>query len=187
MELGNMIFGHSRGRFPVEERTLYRSLIQPLFDALRCDGYGIEYENDVFEMHPYCWCEKDTCLQCTGVQKNFRHKSSGFELAWYKYAMRDAYTDRVIRPPTFIDLIRECVDSIPKLSARELDILEADRTVRKHDQSYAQAMQAATPELQKRMLDRLTHNSVYGAHVSYQHPVYTKDVKGGGNGSTEGR
>lgn len=38
MELGNMLLGHSRGEFPIPDRTLYRELIQPLFDAMR-DAY----------------------------------------------------------------------------------------------------------------------------------------------------
>lgn len=28
-------------------------------------GYGVDYENDVFMMHRYCWCdEEDSCLWC---------------------------------------------------------------------------------------------------------------------------
>lgn len=27
-------------------------------------GYGAAFENDVFMMHPYCWCERDDCLWC---------------------------------------------------------------------------------------------------------------------------
>lgn len=27
--------------------------------------YGTNYENDVFMMHRYCWCEKPDCLWCT--------------------------------------------------------------------------------------------------------------------------
>lgn len=27
-------------------------------------GYGVEFENDTLMMHPYCWCEKPSCLWC---------------------------------------------------------------------------------------------------------------------------
>lgn len=27
-------------------------------------GYGAYFENDTFTMHPYCWCEQDTCPWC---------------------------------------------------------------------------------------------------------------------------
>lgn len=30
-------------------------------------GYGAEYENDTFRMHPYCWCEEESCLWCSGA------------------------------------------------------------------------------------------------------------------------
>ena len=29
-------------------------------------GYGVEFENDTFMMHPYCWCERDDCPWCWG-------------------------------------------------------------------------------------------------------------------------
>jgi len=29
-------------------------------------GYGANYENDVFMLHRYCWCEEDDCLWCGG-------------------------------------------------------------------------------------------------------------------------
>lgn len=28
-------------------------------------GYGAKFENEVFMMHPYCWCEQKDCLWCT--------------------------------------------------------------------------------------------------------------------------
>ena len=29
-------------------------------------GYGVDFENDVFMLHRFCWCEKDHCLWCMG-------------------------------------------------------------------------------------------------------------------------
>lgn len=29
-------------------------------------GYGAYFENDIFMMHPYCWCEQDDCEWCMG-------------------------------------------------------------------------------------------------------------------------
>ena len=31
-------------------------------------GYGATHENDVFLMHPYCWCERDDCAWCSGCR-----------------------------------------------------------------------------------------------------------------------
>lgn len=28
------------------------------------NGYGVEFENDVFMMHPFCWCERADCAWC---------------------------------------------------------------------------------------------------------------------------
>ena len=30
-------------------------------------GYGQDYENEVFKMHPFCWCDKDDCGYCAGI------------------------------------------------------------------------------------------------------------------------
>lgn len=29
-------------------------------------GYGAYFENDIFMMHPFCWCEQDDCEWCRG-------------------------------------------------------------------------------------------------------------------------
>ena len=29
-------------------------------------GYGAYFENDIFMMHPFCWCEQDDCPWCMG-------------------------------------------------------------------------------------------------------------------------
>jgi hypothetical protein len=30
------------------------------------EKYGADFENEVFMMHPFCWCEKDDCPWCGG-------------------------------------------------------------------------------------------------------------------------
>lgn len=53
-------------------------------------GYGENYENDVFMMHRFCWCDRDSCPWCGDEQApNFRHKPTGFEVRWYKWIGRD--------------------------------------------------------------------------------------------------
>lgn len=71
-------------------------------------GYGIKYENDVFMMHPFCWCDKDDCGWCGEIGNmpkiirdtfnkkyneserlpNFYFKPTGFKMWWYKYIGR---------------------------------------------------------------------------------------------------
>lgn len=74
MELGNLLFGHSRGNYPL----IYRQELQSskewnkLLDLINCDSYGIYYGDDVshktslegykcelFEINPYYWGECD--------------------------------------------------------------------------------------------------------------------------------
>ena len=52
------------------------------------DGYGIEYENEVFSMMPYCWCEQDDCKWCNGIAPNFLYKPTNGKIFWYKYIGR---------------------------------------------------------------------------------------------------
>lgn len=76
------------------------------------DGYGCEWDSDVFMMHPYCWCERSDCAWCAGCDcpepcsyhsddahqnvgfvadkgaPNFWHKPSGLKVWWYKYIGR---------------------------------------------------------------------------------------------------
>ncbi len=52
-------------------------------------GYGIEYENDIFMMHPFCWCEQEDCDWCNGVKPNFTYKQTNCEIRFYKYIGRD--------------------------------------------------------------------------------------------------
>lgn len=65
MELGNMIFGHSRGNFPIKRGIGFEEELYRLFDAINPDRdnswreYGENFENDTFMTFPYWWgdCE----------------------------------------------------------------------------------------------------------------------------------
>jgi len=119
MELGNVLFGHSRGEYPVERFT---AIMEPLLEIVRsvapdrdeCSlGYGVEFENDVFEMHPYCWCGEEDCKQCgTMEQVNFRFKPDDVEITWYKYMLRDAYSNAQITPEIMRAIADKCLESL---------------------------------------------------------------------------
>lgn len=75
-------------------------------------GYGVNYENDVFMIHRFCWCGRPECLwclecfcryhyrglmideECRNCRDNpepapqFLHKSSGSIVNWYKWIGR---------------------------------------------------------------------------------------------------
>src|SRR5271157_1710100 len=51
-------------------------------------GYGQDFENEVFMMHPYCWCDQEGCKWCSEGAPNFEYKKTGFFITWYKYIGR---------------------------------------------------------------------------------------------------
>lgn len=75
-------------------------------------GYGCNYENDVFMMHPFCWCEKDDCKWCNRGEPNFRHKKSGFQIRWYKWIGRDMEFNRKITDKKWKEIYQECIKSL---------------------------------------------------------------------------
>lgn len=96
-------------------------------------GYGVIYENDVFSMHPNCWCDSEECPWCSysnehgryfqerhrvhgavpefgcGAAPNFWHKPSGFKVWWYKWIGRDMEANQ---PCALGDVLRECAASV---------------------------------------------------------------------------
>lgn len=60
-------------------------------------GYGAKYENDVFAMHPFCWCEQEDCLWCGGCdcpEDSFHFFVDGVETdyrGWMDFYMRGVY------------------------------------------------------------------------------------------------
>ena len=113
MELGNIAFGHSRGLYEVKRNMGYEETLNKLFHFLKCSSYGIHFENEIFEMHPYCWCEQDNCLQCgTGEQVNFWYKPDNLKIRWYKYSLRDSYSNKKFNLKYFNDIIEKCINSL---------------------------------------------------------------------------
>ena len=73
-------------------------------------GYGANFENDTFMMHPFCWCEKDGCAWCDENAPNFYHKETGLKVWWYKYIGRSMETEGECE--NIFTLIANCLDSI---------------------------------------------------------------------------
>ena len=49
---------------------------------------------------------------CPVIRPNFRHKQSGFEIQWYKYPLRDSYTNYKISLNEFRKIITDCINSL---------------------------------------------------------------------------
>jgi len=76
-------------------------------------GYSQKFENDVFMMNPFCWCDQGDCGWCSGSKPNFLHKKSGFSVKWYKYIGRDMEFEKP-RGSNWKSILRECTESITK-------------------------------------------------------------------------
>lgn len=74
------------------------------------DGYGYDYENDIFMMKPYCWCEKEDCKWCYGDNPNFLYKQTNAKIWWYKWIGRSQKQEGELPENWF----EKCLESIWK-------------------------------------------------------------------------
>lgn len=120
MEIGNLLFGRSRGSFAVD-RSLQDSFEwEQLINMSDSDFYGHTsnkckendvsgYENEVFAIRPYWWGDDDA-LQAQ--MPNFLYKPTGFEIRWYKYPFRDSYMNKNLSVTKIKEIFIHCADSI---------------------------------------------------------------------------
>lgn len=71
---------------------------------------GHDYENDTFMVRSYDWGLDDEANKKN--EYHFWHKPSGFKLQWYKYPLRDPYVNMDISHEQFLDILRDCTNSI---------------------------------------------------------------------------
>ena len=71
---------------------------------------GHDYENDTFMVRSYDWGLDDEANKKN--EYHFWHKPSGFKLQWYKYPLRDPYVNMDITHEQFLDILRDCMNSI---------------------------------------------------------------------------
>jgi hypothetical protein len=98
------------------------------------NGYGVDFENDVFMMKPFCWCDREDCDWCAvntkklqrrllkkfknkdwaekGIAPNFWHKPSGFMIRWYKFIGRDMEFSKEIKPREWKKIYSEVIKSL---------------------------------------------------------------------------
>lgn len=118
MELGNLLFGNSRGIYLVEPRDDYQDAFCEFLNSVggnfegyldMCDARGW-YENEVFIIRPYYWGDDEEIAELP----NFVYKPTGLEIRWYKYPMRDAYSNQDVPLDTFKAILKECQKSVWK-------------------------------------------------------------------------
>lgn len=114
IELGNLLFGNSRGNYAIE-REEWQNPFCKFLDHNGFDGYGYKegsnercFENDTFIIRPYYWGDEEDIAELP----NFEYKPTGFTISWYKYPMRDAYASHDISTEEFIAILKACENSL---------------------------------------------------------------------------
>ena len=106
------MFGNSRGEYAVEPREEYQESFACFLDALGFDYHGHDergdgMDNDVFTIRPYYWGEDEVIAELP----NFVYKPTGLEIRWYKYPMRDAYSNQDVSVEEFKEILKACLRS----------------------------------------------------------------------------
>lgn len=143
MEMGNYIFGNSRGKYPFErgerEKKFYYFLEDCGFDSYghinedalekylitidsgryvktssgkKMPEHTHAFDNGVFRIMPYWWGESKKIAQMPNFIFYPPDGSERFELQWYKYPLRDAYSNREITLPEFLSMLDICRKSV---------------------------------------------------------------------------
>lgn len=118
MELGNVIFGNSRGEYEIIERKEFEDVFIPFLKKIGLDergysedGWDKEYatfNNDTFLVRPYYWGEDEYICSLP----NFVYKPTGLEIQWYKWPFRDSYMNQEITIKQFKEIISKCAESL---------------------------------------------------------------------------
>jgi hypothetical protein len=135
MELGNLIFGNSRGTYRVDrdwqndfceflyecgfdsrgdlkiENDYLADNIINLSEHLSGHKYPL-FNNGTFLVFGYYWGDDEALSKIS----NFIYLPSGYELSWYKYALRDSYANQNLSKKDFLNILDECRKSIPLLT-----------------------------------------------------------------------
>lgn len=115
IELGNLLFGNSRGAYAVVPREDYQELFVDFLEKNGFDMYGHRndqqedrFENEVFIVRPYYWGEDEEIA----ALPNFVYKPTDLEIKWYKYPMRDAYCNQDVSAEDFGAILQKCSESL---------------------------------------------------------------------------
>lgn len=116
MEIGNLLFGNSRGKYEFPNRDLVncKEWVN-LLKVCECDMYGYTsnkqkenymggYKNELFCINPYYWGEDEDIA----VLPNFIYKPTNFTIDWYKYPFRDSYMNKQLNEKEIKNIFKKC-------------------------------------------------------------------------------
>lgn len=118
MELGNIIFGNSRGEFPITARKEFENVFIPFLEKIGVGDRGYDkphidetyatFDNEIFTIRPYYWGDKDEICELP----NFVYKPTGLEINWYKYPLRDSYMSQDLTLEQLSEILDKCLQSV---------------------------------------------------------------------------
>lgn len=76
------------------------------------NSYGTNFENDVFRINRYCWCDEDECKFCGGNEPQFIYKPLNVAVSWYKYIPRNIDVEGTITHHEFAEMVVNVFESI---------------------------------------------------------------------------
>jgi hypothetical protein len=108
------------GMMGPRENDLIEAIIRAVAESHADRGewaekYGARVDNEVFSMHPFCWCEKDDCKYCWDESEkgprapNFHYKPTDFRVSWYKYIGRGMEMNREVGAYECLRIFNDCL------------------------------------------------------------------------------
>lgn len=79
-----------------------------------CDG---NFENDVFAMRGYCWCDGGLEGHEEGCPPNFQ--CGDFEARWYKHSHRGTSQNRPVTTEEWRAIVQRCLSSLESTASHE--------------------------------------------------------------------
>jgi len=98
--LGEMI-GHSRSKDAEEAWSL---------DPCNNVGPSANFQNEIFAMRSYCWCDGEVEGHDEGCPVNF--ETDDFRVSWYKHVRRGASCDRHLAAKEWQEIFARCAASL---------------------------------------------------------------------------
>jgi hypothetical protein len=82
------------------------------FEHVPGGNYGADhdFENEVFALRGYCWCDGDNPDHADGCPPNF--ECGAFQLRWYKHLGRGMSANGVPTQEQWRDIMRRCIASL---------------------------------------------------------------------------
>jgi hypothetical protein len=125
IELGQLLFGNQKlMEYDVPDKVLnvLRIIAHRIQDirydpnakfhegALTDNSGAVPFENDVFAMRAYCWCDGERHRE--GCPPNFEHFGSGLEVNWYKRCGRGTSANQTLPFSKWLSILGECLQSL---------------------------------------------------------------------------